>query len=150
MQVIPAHELMASFSGILPVVHSADSYHAFISYRWSKANDTVKFDSRFVEKLADAFSLHALGSHGERLRIFYDRKSLAVGREFDVDFKRALAVSLVVCPLVTTHALRAMRGPQDEVDNTLSEWWLALYLHDLEGSKAARKIVPIFAGEVGD
>jgi hypothetical protein len=123
----------------------AELHHAFLSYRWSDGHDTLAFDSNLVAKLADAFSLQALGGHGERLSVFYDRRSLKTGHEFDVGYKLAMTKTLVVCPLVTPHALRNL-GCSDGVDNVLCEWLLAQHLYD-EGKIAS--IVPVFAGEVG-
>ena len=106
----------------------------------------VQFDSELVEQLADAFGLEAVGEQGERLSIFYDRRSLGLGSEINFDFMQAMARSRVICPLVTAHALDRMCAEQTRVDNVLCEWWLALTLLDMR--KKEMRIVPIFAGEV--
>eukprot|EP00045_Choanoeca_perplexa_P016539 m.224419 g.224419 ORF g.224419 m.224419 type:complete len:1058 (+) comp17288_c0_seq2:1-3174(+) len=145
MSLSPA-ALLARYSSLLPIRSTSGQYHVFISYRWSDPDASPKFDSEMVEQLADAFSLQAVGMQGERLSVFYDRQSLSMGSEINLEFMQAMARSKVICPLVTAHALTRMCTEQSRVDNVLCEWWLALALLDMHAGTKRVRIVPIFAG----
>ena len=69
-QFMESSLLLQKFGTWLPPRSLLTHYDVFLSYRWGP------FDSDVLEKLHDILSSAAVGAHGRRLNIFFDRVRL--------------------------------------------------------------------------
>ena len=83
------------------------------------------------------------------LHVFLDKYRLERGKNFVEDFSRALITSAVAVPVVSSAALKRMKGldGNSEVDHVLLEWTLIL---ELERSKRLSRCVPLMMGPEED
>jgi hypothetical protein len=118
-----------------------DWYHVFISYRWG-------VDDYLVDGIADALMEEVIGTNYDLVNVFQDRKRLKNGDNFMERFIDAMFVTLVICPVVSRHAMDRMnlmvKGSSEKksdvelekqeeyyrskADYTLLEWVLACQL----------------------
>eukprot|EP00049_Salpingoeca_infusionum_P015690 m.307121 g.307121 ORF g.307121 m.307121 type:complete len:2248 (-) comp15932_c0_seq1:1557-8300(-) len=141
--VLKYQDVERTFARVLPVRNKLGIYHVFISYRHGVT------DNQATDAFFNSLSEFTVGDEGKRIEIFYDSFSLADGREFDLEFMKALKKSYVVCPFVSAHALKRMQDTESltQVDNVLLEWSLALYLYQVG---VVKRILPVFMGPVED
>ena len=85
-QLFEASLLLQRFVTWLPPRSLLAHYDVFLSYRWGP------FDSDLLEKLHDILSSAAVGAHGRRLDIFFDRVRLQMVR-FRATFHRRLVIT---------------------------------------------------------
>jgi hypothetical protein len=117
-----------------------DSYDLFLSYRWGP------LDSLFVSKLF-GFSNYNVDEDNRAVAVFLDKERLQDGRQFQMDFAKALSTSLVIVPVLSHDALvRLVRHDPTKEDNLLIEWILALQFYQSEKSRVCR-IFPIAFGK---
>ncbi len=162
-QFLTATLLSERFGTWLPPRSLLPHYDVFLSYRWGP------FDSDVLEKLHDILSSAAVGAHGRRLDIFFDRVRLQMvsfgfafhcyswiclclfidsqGRRFDHDFMRALCNSNGAVPIVSKDAIKrmvAIRSDSSE-DHVLMEWTLIL---ELQAIGLCKFCIPVVIGVV--
>uniref|UniRef100_A0A7S1E474 Uncharacterized protein n=1 Tax=Hemiselmis andersenii TaxID=464988 RepID=A0A7S1E474_HEMAN len=121
----------------------SELFHMFLSYR-------VRSDADVVARLYELVVSGSLndkrippGGHGrwpgfaeeppkgfgKAAKVFWDKKCLQDGKDWEAGFVRGLTCSMVFVPLFSRGAIEgllSLGGAQDRVDNVLLEWLLAL------------------------
>ena len=115
-----------------------ERFGCFISYR-------VWCDKEFAEALFKAASTCQLRSK-QRMKVYLDKVRLLDGQRYDIGFMKGLASSIVFTPLISKNGTKSFLNlaEQDQVDNVLLEWVVAIELHNQGIIKA---ILPIVIGE---
>ena len=111
----------------------------FLSYR-------VDADVDVAERLYYRLSNLRNPATGRNWRVFFDKKSLTTGRNWEESFVEALCSCKVVVPIVSskTFARVGELTRESQVDNVMLEWDLALELAQLG---RVRAVHPIFVGD---
>ena len=111
--------------------------HVFISYR--KASDK-NLARKIYENLHDKIL-----ENGSKMRVYFDEQSLEDGQSWEDGFIQGLSRSWVFVPIVSVESLQEMvrkAEDQEECDDVLMEWFVAIELH-LRGRIKA--VFPIMA-----
>mmetsp|Transcript_25647 Transcript_25647/g.57638 ORF Transcript_25647/g.57638 Transcript_25647/m.57638 type:complete len:357 (+) Transcript_25647:558-1628(+) len=124
-------DVTALYGKWIPDCSLRSRYDVFISYRWGG-------DSDFAQALFDSFGNYVVGADSRAVQVFFDKKRLQGGRQFQSDFASALQNSLIVAPLLSADAMQRMldHDPTRE-DNVLVEWLLALECYACPQSRVA-------------
>mmetsp|Transcript_28353 Transcript_28353/g.61127 ORF Transcript_28353/g.61127 Transcript_28353/m.61127 type:complete len:357 (+) Transcript_28353:433-1503(+) len=136
-------DVTALYGKWIPDCSLRSRYDVFISYRWGG-------DSDFAQALFDSFGNYVVGADSRAVQVFFDKKRLQGGRQFQSDFASALQNSLIVAPLLSADAMQRMldHDPTRE-DNVLVEWLLALECYACPQSRVAC-VFPIAFGTRSD
>ena len=125
-----------------------ETFHGFISYRWTCKVNPRGDDSSLVSVLFDQLSkMQSIGENDQSLSVFLDRIFLNDGDQFQEKFCGCLFNSRIILPIISSDALiRMSEGnfTSDQVDNVLIEWMLAMRVAKVKGAK----IFPLLIGNV--
>ncbi len=123
----------------LPPSGLRESYHVFLSYRWTK-----KIEDDLTLGLFNNLSADVLGS-GRGIDVFLDKRRLEDGRNFQEGFAEALLKSQFPVVIMSSEALTGMVTLKagSDIDNLLLEWTLILELLEL---KKMDMCLPILIG----
>ncbi|KAK3261934.1 hypothetical protein CYMTET_29187, partial [Cymbomonas tetramitiformis] len=125
------------------LLHDADGFHVFISYR-------VRTESWFVEQLyVELRKRRVGGGKGAHCQVFWDKMCLQNGQPWEEGFMIGLTNSSMMVPIVSLGSTQPLTTATGSVDNVLLEWLTALGLAEghTDARCALRGMFPVFLGK---